>query len=120
MAAKKGPKPAPFDYTLDFKAIDFRQRPELYQVGKLQQSSLDYEAAWKSFESGLQAAEVGGQLAKLTGQLDKERRRIGHLLEVVQNEQHGFVTKHRGNAPTQGGRSTVGKLEHPADFGREQ
>ena len=27
----------PFDYTLDFKAIDFRQRPERYRIGKGEQ-----------------------------------------------------------------------------------
>ena len=31
---------APFDYSLDFKAIDFRQRPELYRVGKGEQGVL--------------------------------------------------------------------------------
>ncbi len=30
----------PFDYTLDFKAIDFRQHPELYRVGKGEQGVL--------------------------------------------------------------------------------
>ena len=29
-----------FDYTLDFKSIDFRQRPELYWVGKGEQGVL--------------------------------------------------------------------------------
>jgi Domain of unknown function (DUF4385) len=29
-----------FDYTLDFKAIDFRQRPELYRIGKGEQGVL--------------------------------------------------------------------------------
>ncbi|AFY93516.1 DUF4385 domain-containing protein [Chamaesiphon minutus] len=29
-----------FDYTLDFKAIDFRQHPELYRVGKGEQGVL--------------------------------------------------------------------------------
>ena len=32
--------PAPFDYNLDFKAIDFRTRPELYRVGKGEQGVL--------------------------------------------------------------------------------
>ena len=30
----------PFDYNLDFKAIDFRQHPELYRVGKGEQGVL--------------------------------------------------------------------------------
>ena len=34
------PKRASFDYTLDFKAIDFRQHPELYRVGKGEQGVL--------------------------------------------------------------------------------
>jgi hypothetical protein len=53
-----------------------RNTTELYEVGKLQQSSADYAAAWATFEQGLLAAEPGGQLAKLTGQLDKERRQF--------------------------------------------
>jgi hypothetical protein len=31
---------ATFDYTLDFEAIDFRQRPDLYQIGKGEQGVL--------------------------------------------------------------------------------
>ena len=31
---------APFDYTLDFRTIDFRQQPELYRVGKGEQGVL--------------------------------------------------------------------------------
>jgi len=30
----------PFDYSLDFKAIDFRQHPELYRIGKGEQGVL--------------------------------------------------------------------------------
>ena len=30
----------PFDYTLDFRTIDFRQQPELYRVGKGEQGVL--------------------------------------------------------------------------------
>ncbi|WP_133274551.1 DUF4385 family protein [Hymenobacter radiodurans] len=30
----------PFDYSLDFKKVDFRQRPELYRVGKGEQGVL--------------------------------------------------------------------------------
>ena len=32
--------PAKFDYTLDFKSIDFRKHPELYRVGKGEQGVL--------------------------------------------------------------------------------
>jgi len=34
------PRPASFDYTLDFKTTDFRQRPDLYRVGKGEQGVL--------------------------------------------------------------------------------
>lgn len=34
------PGPATFDYHLDFKTIDFRKQPELYRVGKGEQSVL--------------------------------------------------------------------------------
>ena len=34
------PKRASFDYSLDFKAIDFRKQPELYRVGKGEQGVL--------------------------------------------------------------------------------
>ena len=30
----------PFDYTLDFQTVDFRQQPELYRVGKGEQGVL--------------------------------------------------------------------------------
>jgi hypothetical protein len=33
----------PFDYTLDYKAIDFRARPELYRVGRGEQGVLSVE-----------------------------------------------------------------------------
>lgn len=36
-------KRAPFDYALDFKSIDFRERPELYRVGKGEQGVLSVE-----------------------------------------------------------------------------
>jgi hypothetical protein len=32
--------PDSFDYTLDFKSTDFRQRPDLYRVGKGEQGVL--------------------------------------------------------------------------------
>jgi Domain of unknown function (DUF4385) len=34
------PGPAPFDYTVDFEAVDFRQRPDLYRIGKGEQGVL--------------------------------------------------------------------------------
>lgn len=34
------PGPEPFNYALDFKAIDFRKNPELYRVGKGEQGVL--------------------------------------------------------------------------------
>jgi hypothetical protein len=34
------PKRAPFDYSLDFENTDFRQRPELYRVGRGEQGVL--------------------------------------------------------------------------------
>ena len=48
-----------------------RSVEEFYRTGKLQQSSLDYAAAWKSFESGLSAAGTGNSLAKVTGKGDE-------------------------------------------------
>ena len=38
--ASRTPKRASFDYSLDFKAIDFRQRPDLYRIGKGEQGVL--------------------------------------------------------------------------------
>jgi hypothetical protein len=38
--AARSLKPESFDYSLDFKTIDFRNRPELYRVGKGEQSVL--------------------------------------------------------------------------------
>ncbi|MBW4517492.1 MAG: DUF4385 domain-containing protein [Timaviella obliquedivisa GSE-PSE-MK23-08B] len=37
---KKSPSLKKFDYSLDFKAIDFRQHPELYCIGKGEQGVL--------------------------------------------------------------------------------
>ncbi len=34
---------AKFDYTLDFKTLDFRQRPELYRIGRGEQGVLSVE-----------------------------------------------------------------------------
>jgi hypothetical protein len=65
-----------------------RQRhiAELYKVGKLQQSTADYEGAWASFEQALQTAEGGGQLVKLTGQLGEERRELRQAQEDLAME----------------------------------
>jgi|GEM_PF-1810521 len=37
---QRSPSRAAFDYSLDFKTIDFRQYPELYRVGKGEQGVL--------------------------------------------------------------------------------
>jgi hypothetical protein len=58
-----------------------RTTSELYRVGKMQESSADYAAAWSSFEQGLKTAEPGGQLAKLMGRLDEERRQLREAQE---------------------------------------
>jgi hypothetical protein len=39
-AKLKTPKPLPFDYSLDFSAIDFRAHPEQYRIGKGEQGVL--------------------------------------------------------------------------------
>lgn len=36
----RSPSPAAFDYSLNFKSIDFRKHPELYRVGKGEQGVL--------------------------------------------------------------------------------
>ena len=36
---RKQPEP-PFDYSLDFKSVDFRKQPELYRIGKGEQGVL--------------------------------------------------------------------------------
>jgi hypothetical protein len=43
MTAAAKPTALPFDYSLDFGAIDFRERPELYRVGKGEQGVLSVE-----------------------------------------------------------------------------
>ncbi len=63
-----------------------RTATELYQVGKRQQSSRDYEGAWKSFEAGSKAAQEGGTFAKLTGQLSKEQRQFREAQEDLAME----------------------------------
>jgi hypothetical protein len=37
---KRARNPAGFDYSLDFKTIDFRRRPDLYRIGKGEQGVL--------------------------------------------------------------------------------
>jgi hypothetical protein len=63
-----------------------RNADELYQVGKLQQSSADYSAAWATFAEGLQGAEPGGQLAKITGRLSRERQQFREAQEDLAME----------------------------------
>ena len=65
------PKRASFDYTLDFKATDFRQRPELYRVGKGEQGVLLVEpykgeilAYWK-FKTVAEAKKSSAKIYKL-------------------------------------------------------
>ncbi len=60
-----------FDYTLDFKAIDFRQRPELYRIGKGEQGVLLVEPYkgeilphWK-FKSVAEAKKSSAKIYKL-------------------------------------------------------
>jgi hypothetical protein len=38
--SNRKPKTLPFDYTLDFATIDFREHPELYRIGKGEQGVL--------------------------------------------------------------------------------
>ncbi len=63
-----------------------RSSNELYQVGKLQQSSADYRAAFATFAEGLKTAEPGGQLAKLTGRLAQEQRKFREAQEDLAME----------------------------------
>ena len=42
-AKPRPPKAPPFDYSLDFAATDFRQRPDLYRIGKGEQGVLMVE-----------------------------------------------------------------------------
>ena len=65
------PSPLPFDYTLDFKAIDFRQHPELYRVGKGEQGVLLVEPYkseilphWR-FKSVLEAKKSSAEIYKI-------------------------------------------------------
>ena len=61
----------PFDYNLDFKAIDFRQHPELYRVGKGEQGVLLVEPYkgeilphWK-FKTVAEAKKSSAKIHKL-------------------------------------------------------
>ena len=69
--ASRPPKRASFDYSLDFKAIDFRQRPELYRVGKGEQGVLLVEPYkgeilphWK-FKTVAEAKKSSAKIYKL-------------------------------------------------------
>ena len=53
-----------------------RQVTEFYEVGKRQQASADYSAAWISFEQAAKSAESGGLLAKLMGQPGEQRLNV--------------------------------------------
>ncbi len=75
-AKKRPPKPQPthsasFDYTLDYKSIDFRQQPELYRVGKGEQGVLMVEPYkseilphWK-FKTAADATQSSTKIHKL-------------------------------------------------------
>jgi hypothetical protein len=39
-ASQRKPAPGAFDYSLDFAAVDFRRRPDLYRIGKGEQGVL--------------------------------------------------------------------------------
>ena len=65
------PSPLPFNYTLDFKAIDFRHHPELYRVGKGEQGVLLIEPYkseilphWR-FKSVLEAKKSSAKIYKI-------------------------------------------------------
>ncbi len=62
---------AGFDYSLDFKNLDFRQRPELYRIGKGEQGVLLVEPykseilpRWR-FKTVAEAKKSSGQIYKL-------------------------------------------------------
>ncbi|HEY4258762.1 MAG TPA: DUF4385 domain-containing protein [Schlesneria sp.] len=62
---------ASFDYTLDYKTIDFRERPELYRVGKGEQGVLMVEPYkseilphWK-FKTAVDATQSSTKIYKL-------------------------------------------------------
>ena len=89
----------PFDYTLDFKTVDFRQHPELYRVGRGEQGVLlvqpykgeilphwrfkdataareSSEAIWSLFEAYLKAGDfVGADMARKFIQMGFTRAR---------------------------------------------
>jgi hypothetical protein len=61
----------PFDYTLDFKTIDFRQQPELYRIGKGEQGVLLVEPYkseilphWR-FKTVVEAKQSSAKIYKL-------------------------------------------------------
>ena len=51
----KKPNSGAFDYTLDFKAIDFRRRPDLYRIGRGEQGVLLVELYTIKCKSGTRA-----------------------------------------------------------------
>jgi hypothetical protein len=53
-----------------------RQVTQLTGTGRMQQAAGDYEGAWNSFDSALQAAETGGVLTKVVGRLDAQTLRL--------------------------------------------
>jgi Domain of unknown function (DUF4385) len=48
-----GLKMQKFDYTLDFKSLDFRQQPELYRIGKGEQGVLLVQPYKRVFEKSV-------------------------------------------------------------------
>ena len=69
--ASRTPKRASFDYSLDFKAIDFRQHPQLYRIGKGEQGVLLVEPYkgeilphWK-FKTVAEAKKSSAKIYKL-------------------------------------------------------
>lgn len=74
---------APFDYTLDFKSIDFRKQPELYRIGKGEQGVLSVEPYkseilphWR-FKDPAVAKKSANAIYKLFRQYKKEDDFIG-------------------------------------------
>lgn len=73
-----------------------RHIAELREVGKLQQSTADYDGAWASLEQALKVAESGGMLDKLTGQLSKEAIELRQAQEDLAMEWLKHVTRPEG------------------------
>src|ERR1700744_5423012 len=78
VGGRYGPKPlrsrlmaAPFDYTLDFANTDFRQRPDLYRIGKGEQGVLLVEPYkgellphWR-FRTGAEAEKSSAKIYRM-------------------------------------------------------